>query len=174
MILRAIFKEEEAREVELRRAVRALDVWRELFESVEGCGEVLAAGIITSIGDIRRFATMPKLKAFCGVHVLSDGRFARKRAGTVANWNPTARQALYLLADQWVKRPNSERGIKYREYKAKFRAKHSEVIVVDGKKRYTDGHIHKMAIWRTITKFVEHVFKKWKGIEARREEVKAA
>lgn len=167
-ILGSLVAEEKRREDELRKAVRKLDVWADVFEPIEGCGEVIAAGIIAGIQDIRRFETAPKLKAFCGVHVLPDGRIPRKRLGLVANWHPEVRQSLYQLGDQFNRRPKSTWGLKLREYKVKLRAAHPEVVITDnGKKRYTDGHIHKMALWRTITKFVEWLHKEWTRVETR-------
>jgi len=164
IILRNLIGEEKEREKELRKAVNELNVWHAIFSPIKGCGEVIAAGIITPIGNILRFPTDAKLKKFAGVHVLEDGRFARKRIGIVANWNPQLRQALYLLGDQFNRNPNSVWGQKLREYKVKFREKHPEVVE-NGKKKYSNGHIHKMATWRTLTKFVEWLHKEWTRIE---------
>ena len=191
-ILKGLVKEEKRRDAELKFAVHRLYVWREIFVGIEGVGETIAAGVIVAVGDIRRFKTDVKLKKFLGVHVQSDGRFPRKRVGTVANWHPRGRQALYLLAGQFIYRPDSVWGLKLREYKAKFRAKHpvvecstcdvpwdkcrKKVVVetteeLEGEKhtrRYTDGHIHKMAMWRTLTKFVEALHRDWSALEKRR------
>jgi hypothetical protein len=164
-ILQVLLREEELREQALVKILKPIPAYQRIFEPLEGAGPMIAARLIVAIGDIRRFATDAKLKAFCSVHVLRDGRFARKRAGEVANWHPEARQALYLLADQFNRRPDSVWGKKLREYKARLRAAHPEVVVVDGKKRYTDGHIHKMALWRTVTKFVEWLFREWWKLE---------
>lgn len=164
-ILQALVREEEYRERDLLKVLKTLPVYRELFVPIEGVGPMIAARLIVAIGDIRRFATDAKLKAFCSVHVLPDGRFARKRSGEVANWHPEARQALYLLADQFNRRPDSVWGKKLREYKVRLRTVHPEVVTVNGKKRYTDGHIHKMALWRTLTKFVEWLFREWWNLE---------
>lgn len=167
VILSALVAEEKRREAELKKIVQSLDVWQELFAPIEGVGEMIAARLISAVGDIRRFETAPKFKAFAGVHV-ADGKFVRRRAGTVANWSPTLRQAFYLLGDQFNRRPDSVWGKKLREYKAKFRAKYPEPIMGDnGKKRYTDGHIHKMATWRTITKFAEWLWREWTRLERR-------
>ncbi len=106
-----------------------------------------------------------KLTAFCGAHVQKDGKFPRRRAGQTANYSPAARQALYLLADQWVKRPNTYWGAKLRVNKERLREIHPEAVIVDGKKKYTDGHIHKMAIWRTITQFVRRLATDWMRLE---------
>jgi len=174
-VLSSLVKEEKRREAELKMAVHKLPIWRKYLVDIEGCGVVLAAGIITPIADIRMFRNKAKLKAFCGVHVLSDGRFPRKRSGSVANWNPRARQALYLLAKQFIYRTDSEWGLKLRQYKAKFRQIHPEVIIGEkGKKRYTDAHIQKMAIWRTLTKFVEKLHSEWKRIDADEKKHEAA
>jgi transposase len=164
-ILTVLLEEQKEREQELLQALQELNVYTELFEPIEGVGLAIAAPIIAGIGDIRRFPTAAKLKAFCGVHVLPDGRFPRKREGEIANWKPWIRQALYLLGDQCNRRPKSIWGQKLLDYKAKFRAKYPEVIIVDGKKRYTNAHIHRMATWRTLTKFVEWLYREWWKLE---------
>lgn len=164
IILRNLVGEEKEREKELRKAVNELNVWHAIFSPIKGCGEVIAAGIIAPIGNIMRFKSDAALKKFAGVHVLEDGRFARKRTGSTANWNPQLHQALYLLGDQFNRHPDSAWGQKLREYKVKFREKHPEVVE-NGKKKYSNGHIHKMAIWRTLTKFVEWLHKEWTRIE---------
>jgi transposase len=165
-ILSSMLNEEEEANKALASACGALDVYVNLFDPIEGCGPAIASRIIASVCDVRMFATAPKLKAYVGVHVLRDGRFPRQRGGEMANWSPAARQALFLFMDQCNKRPGSVWGIKLREYKAKLRVAHPEpVIGQNGKKKYTDGHIHKMACWRTATKFVEWLWKEWWKME---------
>ncbi len=165
VILQNLEAEESARDKDLAKALKALDVFTDIFGKVEGCGSSIAAGIISAVGDIRRFETKPKFKAFLGVHVLTDGTFARRRRNQTSNWNPAGRQAMYLFGDQMNRRADSVWGKKLREYKVKLREKHPEVVVVGGKKRYTDGHIHKMALWRTITKFAEWLYGEWWDLE---------
>lgn len=172
-IFDALTKEEKLRERELTRALEALDVYTDIFVGIEGCGMSIAAGIISAVGDIRRFETKAKFKAFLGVHVMDDGRLPRRRAGQVSNWSPSGRQALYLFGEQMNRRPKSVWGKKLREYKVKLREKHPEVVEVGGKKRYTDGHIHKMALWRTITKFAEWLYNEWWKLEGRGSEIRA-
>jgi hypothetical protein len=165
-ILKALESEEQKRERELAKALEAVDIYTQLFKNIEGCGPSIASRLIAAIQYIRRFETDAGLKKFCGVHVLEDGRFARRRAGVVANWHPDARQALYLLGDQFNRRPDSEWGKKLREYKQVLRQKHPEAVKGEnGKKKYTDGHIHKMAMWRTLTKFVEWIHREWWKLE---------
>lgn len=179
-VYRNLLKEEKRREAELKRAVKALPIWP-LFEGIEGCGENIAAGIIAAVGDIRLFPNKKKFKAFCGVHVDEAGAFPCHRRGKVGNWQPKARQALYLLGDQFNRRPDSFWGKKLRAAKERFQAKHPEVITIvaergeangkDGenggraRKLYTKLHIHQMATWRTLTKFAEWLYGAWKRTE---------
>jgi transposase len=149
-------------ERELRKTVHATYAWK-VFGSVEGCGEVLAAKIIARVGDVRRFATEAKFKAYCGVHLTSSGEFPRRRRGELAKWTD-ARQAFYLLADQWNRRPESEWGKKLIAWKLHFKEKHPESLSEDGKKRYTKGHIHRMALWRTMTKFAKWLYREWSRV----------
>lgn len=201
-VLRALYAEEKLRDKDLVKAIEQVDVYTRLFEPIEGVGPAIAARLITAIGDIRQFATDAKLKKYCGVHVMEDGRFPRRRNGELANWKPDCRQALFLLGDQFNRRPNSVWGKKLREYKEKLRAAHPNPVLVVGKGedvrfyelvpdlyeqdkrsgvytiltdegevkvkgtlKYTPAHIHKMAVWRTLTKFVEWLWKEWWAIE---------
>ncbi|TSC83961.1 MAG: hypothetical protein G01um101413_764 [Parcubacteria group bacterium Gr01-1014_13] len=174
-ILAGYVAEEKERDKNLAKILGQINIYEELFEPIEGVGPAIAARLIVAIGDIRRFATDAKLKAYLGVHVMNGGKygdrptnkqFVRRRAGEVANWQEDGRQALYLLVDQFNRRADSVWGKKLREIKARLREKHPEVVEVEGKKRYTDGHIHKMALWRTATKFTQWLWKQWTRLES--------
>lgn len=168
-ILEALKKEEGRRGRELEQALEDLDVYTQIFKPIEGMGPRIAGRIISAVGDIRRFETAPKLIKFLGAHVLPDGTFARRRQGQVANWHGDGRQALYLAADQWNKRPDSYWGKYLRQMKVAYRTRHpvEELVEKDGRKvrKYTDGHIHKMASWRTMTRFVRYLFNEWTRLE---------
>lgn len=162
----ALVAEENERVKELEAAVETTAVWQKVFEPITGMGIKLAAPIIAHIYDVRRFATAAKLKKYAGVHVCEDGSFPRRRRGQSNDWRDEIRKALYNLDDQFNRRPDSYWGQKRREYKANLREKHPEVVVGDdGKKKYTNGHIHKMARWRTLTRFVEWLFNAWWELE---------
>jgi hypothetical protein len=81
----------------------ANEIYAKVFEPIQGCGPLIAARLITSIGDIRRFQSFPKLKAFAGYHHFEDGSRARRKAGKVSNWSPTLKQGVYLFCDITVK-----------------------------------------------------------------------
>jgi len=164
----ALLKEEAKSERELERAVGETEVFKIVFGQIEGCGFKIASRLIAVVGDIRRFETPPKLKKYLGVHVLPDGRFPRRRSGEVANWNDEARKALFLLADQFNRRPDSEWGKYLRLCKVRLREKHPVKVQANGKWHYTDGHIHKMASWRCMSRFVEWLFVEWWKLERER------
>ena len=175
VIMNALETEETKREKDLVNALEKLDIYKKVFKPIQGVGPKIAARIIAAIVDIRRFESDAQLKAFCGVHVLSDGRFPRQRRNEVANWHPDARQALYLLAEQFNRRPDSDWGKHLLAVKESLRQIHpapTPIKVTDndngGTKtviRWNKGHIHKTALWRTATHFVEWLHGEWMFIE---------
>jgi hypothetical protein len=184
-ILSSLEKEEGVAKRKLEKALKGARVWQ-VIGGVEGIGPSVAGAIAAVIGDIRRFATDAKLMALCGVHCLrqdgtkfapgekrvdGDAIMARRRTGGQKNnWNPTLRQALYLFADQFsIYRPDSVWGQRFLENKKFYKTKYPEVIeIAGGKKRYYDGHIHRLAIWKTLREFVKWLYAEWKDVEAKR------
>lgn len=127
-----------------------------------------AIGLLRQKGDLKRRADRKgeaRFIAYCGLHVLAGGRMARRRSGENANWNPILRQAFWLLTEQFNRRPGTEWGDKLRANKVALRVTHPEPIMVDGKKRYSDGHILKMARWRTATQFARWFYHEWVKLE---------
>ncbi len=137
-------KEEKLVEAELKKLMHTLPVW-EVFKPIERVGELTAAPLIVAIGDINRFPSASQLKAFLGVHTLrNDGlkfekakpgeekqvpmvgnsKFARRRQGQLSNWNQEGRQALYLIAVQFmIWAPNSPWGTRSPRSEAAFLGK---------------------------------------------------
>lgn len=146
-------------------------MYTEVLSQIEGVGALVGARLANAIQDIRRFPTEAKLMAYLGVHV-RDGKFPRKCRGEVANWHNEGRQAFYLLSEQWNRRQGSYWGQYLLRMKANLRQRHPDVVVENGKKRYTNGHIHKMALWRTMTRCCRHIFRELLKLE--RERVSAA
>lgn len=169
-IYKNLLEEEKRCEKELKNAVQALDVWKEVFAEIKGCGEIIAAKIIAPIGDIRRFPTVSKFKKFCGVHVMPDGTFPRKRRGHKNDNGKFPRDALWwLVREQFVKNNNPKWRPVLDHYIEVFRGKHPKESGNNGKSKYSDAHIRKMATWRTCTKFTEWLYENlqrtWGGIE---------
>jgi len=166
-VLQALLAEKKSVEKRLIAAVEALDVYEKVFEPIKGIGPMIAARIINSVIDIRRFKTEAKFVKFLGLHVLPDGRFPRRRNGEVANWHPDGRQAMFLLGDQFLRQSDTTKWGRYLiARKAALRTIHPvEVLSESGKKRYTKGHIQKMALWRTLTRFAESLYREWWKLE---------
>lgn len=177
-VLEALMTAEAAAKRDLEQAVEASRLWV-LFEPVPGIGPSIAGALIASIGDMRKFQTEAKFWAFCGLHTLrTDGKkfavgekplggiMARRRVGQLSNWQPKAKQALYLLADQFNRRPVSYWGQKLIENKKIYREKHPEMVKNEaGKQRFNDGHIHKMALWKTLRQFTRWLYREWTRLE---------
>ncbi|MDP2587398.1 MAG: hypothetical protein Q8P33_01315 [bacterium] len=191
-IFKAHSDEEKAREKELAAAIKKYDVYQVLFKNLTGVGVMIATRILVAVKDVRLFATKHKLKAYLGAHVMRGGKygdrprsvqFPRRRKGAHANWHADGRQGLYLLAEQCNRRPGSHWGQRLLANKAHFRAVHPEPIeveeavvrfdngqpVVTKKSRvrtlWTNGHVHNSAKWRTITQFVETLWRDWTYLE---------
>ncbi len=118
---------------ELEKIFKNYDVYQKIFEPVEGCGPLIAARIISTVGDIRRFKSIAAFRRYMGVHVDSQGRFPRfRRDSTETGWAPNGRQGLYLFAgDQCMKNPNSEWGKKLRTIWEKEEILHPHPIVIE-------------------------------------------
>ncbi|MEI8328323.1 MAG: transposase [Candidatus Taylorbacteria bacterium] len=184
-VLVALEAEETRRLKELTKAVEALDVYKQIFEYITGLGPRIAARLVYAVVDIRRFKKASQFVAYLGLHVRqkdkngkdlpTEKQFPRRRGGEIANWDEeNGRQAFWNLADQFNRQKGTTRWSAYLlETKKRLRLKHpTEVIVtvmVDGKekkiRRYTNGHIHKMAIWRTLTRFAEWLHGEWWKLE---------
>jgi len=171
-VLMALAVEEKDRQKDLTSALKRVDVYSDIFEPIEGIGVRLAGRLIAGIQDIRRFPTEAKFRAYCGVHLmLSDDEwtFPRRRRGQNNNWNNLLRTAFYLCGDQFNRREGSEWGQRLRQYKAAYREKHPTEITVEvgGKlrKRYYDGHIHRMGIWKTLNKFATYIYRRWTNLD---------
>lgn len=124
--------EQKRWEREIDVALASLEVYTEVFDPIKGMGPIIAARLIAEIVDIRRFQTKAALKAFCGVHVLTDGRFVRARRGEDNNYNRGSRQALYLLGQSLVKNPRSPWGEKLVSYKQQLRQRHPAPVSISG------------------------------------------
>ncbi|MEK7473130.1 MAG: transposase [Patescibacteria group bacterium] len=83
------------------------EIYAKVFEPIPGCGPLIGARFISAISDIRRFESLPALKAYAGYHHFEDGSRACRRAGHVSNWNTALKQAVYLLCDMTVKNVSS-------------------------------------------------------------------
>jgi hypothetical protein len=138
-----------------------------------------AIGVMKQSHRLRRDAsrrTVNRVVAFCGVHVRQGGRYAevpasksfpRRRKGETTNYNPIARQALYLLTEQFNLRQASKWGQRLLENKARLNIIHPEPMDNStGGKRWSKVHIHRTALWRSVTQFVREFAREWLRYES--------
>lgn len=128
---------------ELERLLKQLKVYVSLFMDIKGVGPRIAARIIVAIKDIRRFMEPAKLRSFCGVIPDKQNRLTRMRRGTGAEYNPDARQGLFLLADQFIKNGDSEWGEKLIAKKKYLKERHPRIVFVV---KYKEGDKEKKVL----------------------------
>lgn len=91
------------RENQLQRRVRAvvsgMELYRQVFADLDGCGPLIAARIIVYVRNIERFPSWEQFATYCGFG-LKDGRKQRKRRGEVLNYHPKLRSAIQYL---WIR-----------------------------------------------------------------------
>ena len=109
---------------QVKKSCEQIPLYTEVLTNVKGLGPLISAPIIGAVQDIGLFDTVGKFKAFCGLHILGDGSFPRKRRGVQCNWNPSARQAFFLLGDMFNKFADGFWGVRLRENKAMYQARH--------------------------------------------------
>lgn len=165
-------------------------VYTEFLTKIRGCAVRMSACMVTSIGDIKRFATVSKLWAYAGLHVI-DGRAARRTKGEKSNWNQFLKTKLHVLADCLIKQnfdPDTKRPLRYRkfydDYKTRMenraschltREEHSKKAVAPVQTNKpmqkhqvtwlangcTKGHTHNMAMRYVQKMFLQDLFMKW-------------
>lgn len=95
-----------------------LPIYSDFLRPIRGCAVRMSACIIMSIGDITRFATVSKLWAYSGLHVI-DGRAARRKKGEKSNWNSFLKTKLFVLSDCLMKlniNPETKQPLRYRKF----------------------------------------------------------
>ncbi|MBI2100899.1 MAG: IS110 family transposase [Candidatus Vogelbacteria bacterium] len=163
-ILKNLLALEDEANARLAEAIQDLDVYQQVFAPIEGMGPQIAARIIAGIVDIRRFPDRDKFVAFCGVSPGADGKFRRHRLGETCNWSG-ARQGLWLMIrEQANRRPDSVWGQRFREMKARQREKHPEEVIISGKRRFTDSHIHRRSSWPAMVKLARQIYREWRKL----------
>jgi len=141
-------------DVRMEKMLNGMPIWREWMRQVKGIGPRLAAGFVSEIFDIGLFATVSKLWAYAGMHVV-DGRAPRLTRGQQANWNQRLRRLLYNFTDCVIK----TRGYYRREYD-RCRAKEDELYP-----ELSAPHRQMRARRRVAKLFLAHLWAKWRELE---------
>lgn len=138
----------------------APQVWQ-WMTSIKGLGEGgLAAQLIAQIDDIEKFSNISKLWRFAGLAVF-DGKAEKNQPGEKAHKNGRLRSVCYLISEQFIKQQTPMYSDIYYQEKARLRELHPEKVGKD----YTDGHIHNMAMRKTVKIFLQHLWIIWRETE---------
>lgn len=130
--------------------------------SIRGLGEGnLAAQVLAQIDDIAKFDNISKLWRFAGYAVI-NGKREYNQPGEKSHYNRTLKSLCWVVTDQFIKQHTPFYDDLYRDEKAKLRLLHPEKVVENGKTRYNDGHIDKMARRKVSKVFLSHLWLKWR------------
>ena len=135
-------------------------VW-DWVTSIRGLGEGgLAAQLIAQIDDIGKFSNVSKLWRFAGLAVI-NGKAERNQPGEKSHKNGRLRAVCYLISEQFIKQQTPLYVDIYYQEKARLHELHPEP---EGK-QYTDGHLHNMAMRKTVKIFMQHLWLIWRQAE---------
>ena len=146
--------------------------WEGFLSKVYGIGPCLAGGIISWIGDVKRFETVSKLWRYFGLAVI-NGKSERLKAGEKIHYNPKCKILAWKVGQSFVKVGKAYRGLydnKVAFYKAKGGCGGEHEREGEEGKRVKKpcvetGHIHNMAIRAVVKIFLQHVWCSWREIE---------
>lgn len=118
-----------------------------------------AAKLLAQIDDIKKFETVSKLWRFAGYAVF-DGKAEKAKAGEGMHYNRNLKAICYVIAVQFIKQQTPHYTDIYYAEKKRQRELHPEPV--NGK--YTDGHIHYMAIRKMIKQFLCELWEQWNEV----------
>ncbi len=137
--------------------------WVTAIKGMGGGG--LAAQLVAQIDDIHKFDTVASLWRFAGYAVF-DGKAEKNQRGEKSHFNRRLKGVCFNIADQFIKQQTPGYVEIYYAEKERQRAMYpGPVANGNGKKIYTDAHIHNRA-WRKMVKaFLRDLWIEWKRIE---------
>lgn len=146
----------------------APEVWQ-WMTSIRGLGEGgLAAQVIAQVDDITSFTNVSKLWRFAGYAVI-DGRREHNTAGKKAHFNKRLKSVCYLIADQFIKQQTPLYVDLYYAEKERLRELYPEPVKSQSGNpwpyMFTDNHVHRMAMGKSIKIFLQHLWLVWREAE---------
>ncbi len=135
--------------------------------SIPGIADHTAAKLICLIDDVGKFSTVSKLWRYAGYGVV-DGKAEKPIAGEKRHYVARLKSEVYLVVGNFIKQQTPVYSDYYYESKADYRRKYPEPVPCeDGpqKEKYTDMHIHLMAIRKVAKVFLQHLWILWREME---------
>lgn len=155
--------EKDAKKTMIAYGKQSGEIW-DWLTGIKGIGKHTAAKLIALFDDPAKFETVSKFWRYSGWAVI-DGRREYNKAGEQSHYNMRLKSECYLVGEQFIKHSTPLYRDLYDDEKVRLRTLHPEPVEVDGKKRYTDGHIHAMARRKVIKLFLQHLWVKWREFE---------
>lgn len=155
---------EEAVEEMVEQGVLVGPVWGWLT-GMKGLGRgSLAAQLLAQIDDVMLFPTISKLWRFSGYAVF-DGKAERSSEKEKRHYNGRLKSTVWLIVDEFAKHHVSPWDDLYQEHQVRLRMLHPDKVKIDGKTRYNDSHIRKMARRRVAKEFLKQLWLVWRAQE---------
>lgn len=141
--------------------------------AIKGFGPVIAASILSEIGDVERFPSYSNLRAYARFHVTKEGGFPYSRRGKHSRWNKNLHRAAWLWStDQMPRWDHMWRDL-YHWRKAKECQAHPEPVdreikddegkVIKRFKDFTMRHIDSRAKRWVGSMLLEYLFELWRA-----------
>jgi len=138
-------------------------IWDWLI-AIKGIGPPLAAQLLAQIDDIGNSPTVASLWRFAGWAVI-DGQAEKNKRGEQSHYNGQLKGVCWNIGEQFIRHQAPGYVDAYYAEKARLREMYPEKIEIDGKSRYTDLHIHRMACRKMIKQFLKDLWIQWRQSE---------
>ncbi|MBI4121225.1 MAG: transposase [Parcubacteria group bacterium] len=176
-------RDEERHEAAIIRLLEKTSIWNVLREEganiprCMGMGPALAGSIISEIGDIRRFPSPGKLRAYAKFH-LKDGKFPHPKKGEVDSGNRSLRRVVWFWSIDQVERYDHVWRNLYHWRLAHELRVHPVVVPREVKRKgggtsivydFTLAHLHSRTARWVGSKFLEYLWGLWMTLEEGRD-----
>lgn len=152
-VLKNLRMNETATASYLRRLVIGSRLWTEFASDIKGLGYILTAWILMYVR-IKRCKYPSQLWSYCGLSV-RDGKGARLTKGEQAKFHVKLKSKLIWLGQSFIKNRNPRYYGLYLTFKREYHNDHPEkVFMENGKSRYSDMHLHRMALRKMVKIFL--------------------
>ena len=138
-------------------------IW-DWMTSIKGIGDGLAAQVLALIDDIEKFETVSKLWRFAGYAVI-DGKREYAKPGETRPWNGKLKSTIFLCGESFIKHQSPVYVPVYYEEKERQRRLHPEPVDNGNGKKYTDMHIHRMAMRKMGKLLLSHLWVNWRTFD---------
>jgi len=95
--------DEKSIKSDMAKALKSVPIWQQWFQHVHGLGPILSGGIIGEMNHVERFDHISNLWSWAGLGI-HNGVADKRRANTVAPWNPHMKNIGWKLGISFARR----------------------------------------------------------------------